>query len=43
MGHFQAFNNAYRTHFPDGFPARTTVVSRLACDLDVELEVQALA
>ncbi|MEN8362420.1 RidA family protein [Acinetobacter baumannii] len=43
MSHFQAFNNAYRTHFPEGFPARTTVVSRLAFDLDVELEVQALA
>ncbi|MGS4679515.1 RidA family protein [Enterobacter soli] len=43
MAHFQAFNNAYRPHFPDGFPARTTVVSRLAFDLDVEMEVQALA
>ncbi len=31
---------AIRTHFSDGFPARTTVVvSRLAFDLDVELEV----
>ncbi|PIJ46765.1 RidA family protein [Tatumella sp. OPLPL6] len=43
MAHFQAFNNAYRTHFSDGFPARTTVVSRLAFELDVEIEVQALA
>ncbi|HHO8472791.1 RidA family protein [Klebsiella pneumoniae] len=43
MSHFQAFNDTYRSHFPDGFPARSTVVSRLAFDLDVELEVQALA
>lgn len=43
MAHFHAFNNAYRHYFPDGFPARTTVVSRLAFNLDVEMEVQALA
>ncbi len=43
MRHFAAFNAAYASHFPGGFPARTTVVSRLAFALDVELEVQALA
>ncbi|WP_241650037.1 RidA family protein [Rosenbergiella collisarenosi] len=43
MAHFSTFNSAYRRHFPDNFPARTTVVSRLAFDLDVEMEVQALA
>ncbi|OLU26446.1 RidA family protein [Pseudomonas sp. PA27(2017)] len=43
MKHFQTFNDAYRTSFPNGFPARTTVVSKLAFDLDVEIEVQALA
>ncbi len=42
MSHFQAFNDTYRSYFPGGFPARSTVVSRLAFDLDVELEVQAL-
>lgn len=43
MAHFQTFNQVYRTCFPDGFPARTTVVSKLAFGLDVEIEVQALA
>lgn len=43
MAHFSAFNEIYRTYFPDGFPARSTVVSQLAYGLDVELEVQALA
>lgn len=43
MRHFAAFNAEYRTFFSDGFPARTTVVSALAFNLDVEIEVQALA
>lgn len=43
MQHFAAFNEAYRTHFSSSFPARTTVMSRLAFNLDVEIEVQALA
>ncbi|WKX25684.1 RidA family protein [Tatumella ptyseos] len=43
MAHFSTFNSAYCRYFPNGFPARTTVVSRLAFDLDVEMEVQALA
>ncbi|SLM64232.1 MULTISPECIES: RidA family protein [Dickeya] len=43
MAHFQTFNDTYRTYFPDGFPARTTVISQLAFGLDVELDVQALA
>ena len=42
MAHFSAFNEIYRTYFPDGFPARSTVVSQLAYGLDLELEVQAL-
>ncbi|WP_433977356.1 RidA family protein [Erwinia sp. E_sp_B01_9] len=40
MAHFSAFNEIYRSYFPDGFPARSTVVSQLAYGLDVELEVQ---
>ncbi|MFS0828804.1 RidA family protein [Pseudomonas phoenicis] len=43
MAHFQRFNAAYRSCFTEGFPARTTVVSKLAFDLDVEIEVQAVA
>lgn len=43
MQHFAAFNHSYREYFTAGFPARTTVVSRLAFDLDLEIEVQALA
>lgn len=43
MAHFQTFNNVYRACCPDGFPARTSVVSKLAFDLDVEIEIQALA
>lgn len=42
MAHFQAFNEAYKTCFPNGFPARSTVVSQLAFGLDVEIEVQAV-
>ncbi|CAK9885028.1 MAG: 2-iminobutanoate/2-iminopropanoate deaminase [Candidatus Erwinia impunctatus] len=43
MRHFAAFNQVYASYFSGGFPARTTVVSQLAFDLDVEIEVQALA
>ena len=43
MAHFIAFNEIYRSYFPKGFPARSTVVSQLAYGLDIELEVQALA
>ncbi|KAA1052042.1 RidA family protein [Pseudocitrobacter sp. 73] len=42
MAHFAEFNAAYRSHFPDGFPARSVVTSRLAFGLDVEIEVQAI-
>ncbi|WP_252346115.1 pyridoxal-phosphate dependent enzyme [Paludibacterium sp. B53371] len=41
MQHFAAFNQAYRHYFPRGLPARSVVSSRLAFDLDVEIEVQA--
>ncbi|MCE0799165.1 RidA family protein [Buttiauxella sp. A2-C1_F] len=43
MDHFSEFNAAYSTFFPQGFPARSVVTSRLAFDLDVEIEVQAVA
>ncbi|MBS0847060.1 RidA family protein [Citrobacter sp. JGM124] len=43
MAHFAAFNQCYRPYFAPDFPARTTLVSRLAFDLDIEIEVQALA
>lgn len=43
MDHFSEFNTAYSAFFPDGFPARTVVTSRLAFNLDVEIEVQAVA
>ena len=43
MKHYADFNEAYASHFPDGFPARSVVSSKVAFDLDVEIEVQALA
>ncbi|MBH2711214.1 RidA family protein [Serratia marcescens] len=43
MEHFSEFNAAYSAFFPEGFPARSVVTSRLAFDLDVEIEVQAVA
>jgi 2-iminobutanoate/2-iminopropanoate deaminase len=43
MEHFSEFNAAYSAFFPNGFPARSVVTSRLAFDLDVEIEVQAIA
>lgn len=38
---FGAFNEAYRTYFGNGFPARSTVQAKLAMDVGVEIEVQA--
>jgi reactive intermediate/imine deaminase len=43
MKHYADFNEAYASHFPEGFPARSVVASKVALDLDVEIEVQALA
>ncbi|HGM5603511.1 MULTISPECIES: RidA family protein [Serratia] len=43
MDHFAEFNRAYSAFFSDSLPARTVVTSRLAFDLDVEIEVQAIA
>nr|WP_321270021.1 RidA family protein [uncultured Tolumonas sp.] len=42
MKHFAAFNQEYASFFPQGFPARSVVSCKLAFDLDVEIEVQAL-
>lgn len=43
MQHFAEFNRAYTKWFENGFPTRSVVSCRLAFDLDVEIEVQALA
>lgn len=43
MKHFAEFNQAYAGYFPAGFPVRSVVSAKLAFDLDVEIEVQALA
>lgn len=43
MKHFAKFNSAYARWFKNGFPSRSVVSSKLAFDLDVEIEVQALA
>lgn len=43
MEHFSEFNAAYSSFFPEGFPARSVVTSHLAFDLDVEIEVLAIA
>jgi len=43
MKHFCEFNSVYRTYFSDGYPARSVTASRLVFDLDIEIEVQALA
>lgn len=42
MKHFAEFNAEYGRWFADGFPARSVTSSRLAFDLDVEIEVQAV-
>ncbi|MEM0706535.1 RidA family protein [Enterobacter quasihormaechei] len=43
MSHFDDFNKVYSSFFKNGFPSRSTVVSKLAFGLDIEIEVQALA
>lgn len=43
MRHFADFNQVYATYFQNGFPVRSVVSCKLAFDLDVEIEVQALA
>lgn len=43
MKHFAEFNRAYAKWFTNGFPSRSVVSCSLAFDLDVEIEVQALA
>ncbi|MDF7658653.1 RidA family protein [Erwiniaceae bacterium L1_54_6] len=43
MKHFAEFNQEYARWFQHGYPARSVVSSRLVFDLDVEIEVQAVA
>lgn len=43
MAHFHEFNREYARWFTGNYPARTVVSASLAFDLDVEIEVQALA
>lgn len=43
MKHFSDFNQAYATYFSENLPVRSVVSAKLAFDLDVEIEVQALA
>lgn len=43
MKHSTDFNKAYATYFPDRFAARSLVGTALAFELDIEIEVQALA
>jgi len=43
MKHFADFNKAYGAYFSDKLPVRSVVSARLAFELDVEIEVQALA
>jgi len=43
MKHFSVFNEEYARWFSDGYPARSVISSRLAFELDVEIEVVALA
>jgi 2-iminobutanoate/2-iminopropanoate deaminase len=38
LGHFSAFNEAYRRHFGSGFPARSTVGVSLPAGVLVEIE-----
>jgi reactive intermediate/imine deaminase len=38
---FAAFNEEYRQHFREGFPARSTVEARLYHGAAIEMEVQA--
>ncbi len=43
MAHFHEFNREYARWFTGNYPARSVVSASLAFDLDVEIEVQALA
>ncbi|MDU8599987.1 RidA family protein [Pseudomonas syringae] len=43
MKHFSDFNEAYRPYFSEGFPVRSVISAKLAFELDVEIEVQAIA
>lgn len=43
MKYFSEFNQEYAKWFAKGYPVRSVVSSKLAFDLDVEIEVQALA
>ena len=42
LADFAAFNDEWRRHFSEGFPARSTVQARLYGDARIEIEVQAL-
>ena len=43
LADFAAFNDEYRRHFTNGFPARSTVEARLHGGARVEIEAQACA
>ncbi|MEC5343094.1 RidA family protein [Brenneria populi] len=43
MKYFSEFNQEYAKWFAGGYPTRTVVSSKLAFNLDVEIEAQALA
>jgi 2-iminobutanoate/2-iminopropanoate deaminase len=43
LGNFPAFNEVYRRHFTEGFPARSTVGASLPPGVLVEIEAVALA
>ncbi|MCF7543596.1 RidA family protein [Pseudomonas petrae] len=43
MKYFSEFNQTYTAYFSDGFPVRSVVSAKLVFDLDVEIEVQAVA
>lgn len=40
-GHAPGFNAVYRTMFPQPYPARSTVISGLVADADIEIEAVA--
>jgi len=39
---FADFNETYRPYFKDGLPVRSTVEAKLAMNVDLEIEIQAL-
>ena len=39
---FAEFNDTYRGYFKAGLPVRSTVEAKLAMDVDLEIEIQAL-